>query len=76
MTNRKQERIAKIALEILLDAWCSVDGRHEDSMDNNCHHCEFQTNDGLCLAKKFKVTEHFPERYPQGCLTREVRDED
>lgn len=72
MTNRKQERIAKIALEIFLDAWCSVDERDEDSTANNCHHCEFVADDGKCLAKTFKFTEHFPERHPQGCMTKEV----
>lgn len=30
MTNRKQERIAKNALEIFLDAWCSVDERKQE----------------------------------------------
>lgn len=73
MTNRKQERIAKNALGIFLDVWCSVDERDEDSTDNNCHHCEFEKGD-MCLAKTFCNIEHYPERYPQGCLTREVSD--
>lgn len=71
MTDKKQERIAKSALGIFLDAWCSVDERGEDSTSNNCHHCEFE-KEGMCLAKVFVHTEHFPDSYPQGCITREV----
>lgn len=69
MTNIKQERIAKTALGIFLDAWCTVDSRDEDSMSNNCHHCEFE-KEGMCLAKIFCNTEHYPERHPCGCGTR------
>ena len=72
MKDIKQERIAKNALGIFLDAWCTVDERDEDSTANNCHHCGFETDEGMCLAKIFVNTEHFPERYPQGCMTREV----
>lgn len=73
MTNRKQERIAKNALGIFLDVWCSVDERDEDSTANNCHHCEFANPNGVhCIAKTFVATTHFEDRFPQGCMTKEV----
>lgn len=48
-------------------------GRHEDSTNNNCHHCEFASPNGVhCTAKTFVATTHFEDRFPQGCMTKEV----
>lgn len=73
MTKNKQERIAKNAIGIFLDAWCTVDNRDEDSEDSHCHVCEFATDDGKCLAKIFANTSHNPERCePQLVATRRI----
>lgn len=73
MTDKKQERMAKNALGLFLDAWCTVDGRDEDSTDSNCHHCEFANTNGVhCIAKTFVATTHYLDIYPHGCITKEV----
>lgn len=72
MTNKKQERVAKMLLGAFLDVWCSVDERDEDSISNNCHHCEFETDAGMCLAKLFVHNEKYSMEFPEGNLTVDI----
>lgn len=63
----RQERIAVNLIGTFLSVWCD---RGSDSEPHfNCGKCEFQTDDGKCLAKMF-INEHRKSKIdmPQGVI--------
>ena len=52
----RQERIAANLIGTFLSVWCDRGSDSEPYF--NCGNCEFQTDDGKCLAKIFARVNH------------------
>ena len=66
MTDKKRELIAKHLLSLFRVIWC--DRESEEKPFFNCSKCEFETEDGKCILKRFLHDEKYQEEYPQGAI--------
>ena len=72
MTDTKRERMAKNLLGLFLDLWC--DRESDDEPFFNCSKCEFETEDGKCLVKRFIHETKYEIDFPDGAIAIEGGD--